>query len=180
MRTLPIVALDEGREGGRSLGLAAPGPGVLPLLRDGAVHPLHLAALPRAVGPRVYVPCAGGLQQRVELAAAVARAVAGHHPLDGRAQPGEEAQRAAHERRAGGPALVGQQLRVGDAAEVVDGDVQAGAAGAAGRVAAAPQRAVAAPSGMRATFLTSAWTSSPDSRARSARVWWDRAAGPHR
>lgn len=138
------MALDEGREGGRPPGLVLPYPSVLSLLRDHAAHPLHLAVLPWAERPRVDVPDAGG-EQFVELAAAVARAVVGHHALDGQAQPGEEAQRAAHERRACGPALDGQQLRVGDAAEVVDGDVQAGAAGAAGRAAAAPQRAVAAP-----------------------------------
>lgn len=101
MRTRPIIVLDEGREGVRPPGLALPRPSVLPFLRDGAVHPLHLAVLPRAVGPRVYVPGAGGGRQRVELAAAAARPVVGHHPLDREPQPRGEAQRAAHGRRAG-------------------------------------------------------------------------------
>lgn len=64
-----------------------------------------------------------GFEQRVELAAAVARAVVGHHALDPHAHSREKPQAAAHEGRAGALALVGQQLGVGDPAEVVDGDV---------------------------------------------------------
>ena len=97
-------------------------------------HPLHLTVPLRAVGPRVYVPGPGGLQQRAKLATAVGRAVVGHHALDGQTQPRVEAQRAAHERRAGALPLVGQQLRVSYAAEVVHGGVQAGVAVARVRV----------------------------------------------
>lgn len=148
MRALPIVALDEGREGVRPPGLALPCPSVLPLLRDGAVHPLHLAVLPRAVGPRVDVPGAGGGEQLVELAAAVARAVVGHDALDRQAEARVEAQGPPHERRAGALPLVGEQLGVGDAAEVVDRDVQAGRPRPRvppRAVVAPPERAPAAP-----------------------------------
>ncbi len=58
-------------------------------------------------------------------------------------------------------ALVGQQLGVGDPAEVVHGDVQAGRARAPRGAAAAPQARWPPPSGMRATFLTSTCRSSP-------------------
>ena len=136
--------LHEGREGVGPLRLAVPRPGVLPLLCDGAVQALDLSVLPGAERPRIYVPAAGRLQQLVELAAAVARAVV---PVITRstASPSPAKKRsAAHERRAGALALVGLQLRVGDPAVVVDRDVQAGAAGAAGRAAAPPQRAVPA------------------------------------
>ncbi len=108
--------------------LAVPRPGVLPFLGQRAVHALDLAVLPGAVGPRVDMAGALGFEQRVELSAAVARAVVGHHALDPHAHAPEEAQAPAHERRAGALALVGQQLGVGDPAEVVDGDVQAGRA----------------------------------------------------
>ena len=85
--------LHEGREGVGPLRLAAPRPGVLPLLCDGAVQALDLSVLPGAERPRIYVPAAGRLQQLVELAAAVARAVVRHHAFDRESQPREEAQR---------------------------------------------------------------------------------------
>lgn len=56
-------------------------------------------------------------------------------------------------RRAGALALVGQQLGVGDPAEVVDGGVQAGRARAPRGAAAAPQGAVAAAVGHAGHFL---------------------------
>lgn len=144
MRTVPIVALDEGREGGRPLGLAVPGPGVPPLLGDRPVNPLDLAVLPGAEGPGVDMADALRLEERVELPAAVAGAVVRHHPLDGDAQPGEEAQAAAHECRAGALPLVGERLGVGDPAAVVDRDVEARAPGPSRRAAAAPRRPVPA------------------------------------
>lgn len=118
--------LDEGRERRRPLGLGRVRAGVLPLLGDRPVHALDLAVLPGAERPRVDVPRAGRLQKLVELAAAVAGPVVRHHALDPHAHALEEAQAPAHERRAGALALVGQQLGVGDPAEVVDGHVQAG------------------------------------------------------
>lgn len=153
MRTLPIIVFDEGGQGGSPARLAVPCPGVLPFLGQRAVHALDLAVLPGAVGPRVDMAGALGFEQRVELSAAVARAVVGHHALDPHAHALEEAQAPAHERRAGALALVGQQLGVGDPAEVVDGDVQAGRARAPRGAAAAPQGAVAAAVGYAGHFL---------------------------
>lgn len=153
MRTLPIIVFDEGGQGGSPARLAVPRPGVLPFLGQRAVHALDLAVLPGAVGPRVDMAGALGFEQRVELSAAVARAVVGHHALDPHAHALEEAQAPAHERRAGALALVGQQLGVGDPAEVVDGDVQAGRARAPRGAAAAPQGAVAAAVGYAGHFL---------------------------
>ena len=144
MRTLPIIVFDEGGQGGSPARFAVPRPGVLPFLGQRAVHALDLAVLPGAAGPRADMAGALGLEQRVELSAAVARAVVGHHALDPHAHALEEAQAPAHERRAGTLALVGRQLGVGDPAEVVDGDAQAGRARAPRGAAAAPQGAVAA------------------------------------
>lgn len=53
--TTPIIAVDEGREGVRPPGLAAPRPPVLPFLGERAVHALDLAVLPKAVGPGAEV-----------------------------------------------------------------------------------------------------------------------------
>lgn len=102
------------------LGLAPVCAFVLPLPRDRAVHALHLAVLPGVEGPRVDVARPGGIEEDVELPAPVAGSVVGHDALDGHAQAREEAQGAAHERRAGPLSLVGQQLGIGDAAEFVD------------------------------------------------------------
>lgn len=88
MRPVPIVALDEGRQGLGPLALAPPCPGVLPLLRDRPVHPLDPAVLPRAERPRVDVAGPGGPEQLVELSAAVPRSVVRHDSLDGDAEAG--------------------------------------------------------------------------------------------
>ena len=114
MRTLPIIAVDEGREGVRPPGLAVPRPPVLPLLRERAVHALDLAVLPGAVRPRVDMADPQGFEQGLEPAAAVAGAVVGHHALDRGPEAGEEGGAPGHERRARALALVGQQLGVGD------------------------------------------------------------------
>lgn len=119
MRTFPIIVLDEGWEGVSPPSLASVGAGVLPFLGERAVHALDFAVLPGAVGPRVDTPRALGFEQSVELAAAVARAVVGHHALDPHAHPREKPQAAAHEGRARALPLVGQRLGVGDAREVV-------------------------------------------------------------
>lgn len=76
MRTFPIIVFDEGGQGGSPARLAVPRPGVLPFLGQRAVHALDLAVLPEAVGPRADMAGALGFEQRVELSAAVARAVA--------------------------------------------------------------------------------------------------------
>ena len=55
---------------------------------------------------------------------AVGRAVVGHHPLDGDAQPGEPGQSAAEEGHRTFLALVGEDLAVGEPGGVVDADVQ--------------------------------------------------------
>lgn len=143
MRTVPIVALDEGGQGRGPARLALPGAPVLPLLGEGAVHALDLPVLPGAVGARVLVLDPAPLQQGVELAAPVAGAVVGHHALYADAQAAEEREAARHERRTGALSLVGQQLGVGDAGEVVDGHVEARGARAAPRAAPAPEGAVA-------------------------------------
>lgn len=153
MRTRPIIVLDESRERRRPLGLGRVRAGVLPLLGDRPVHALDLAVLPGAERPRVDVPRAGRLQKPVELAAAVAGPVVRHHALDPHAHALEEAQAPAHERRAGALALVGQQLGVGDPAEVVDGHVQAGRPRAPRGAAAAPQGAVPAAVGYAGHLL---------------------------
>lgn len=142
MRTVPIVSLDEGGQGLGPARLALPRPAVLPLLRERPVHPLDLAVLPGAVGARVEVADPLGRQEGVELAAVVPRAVVGHHALDRDPEPREEGEAAGHERRAGALPLVGQELGVGDAGEVVDGHVQARGAEPGvppGRVVAPPQ-----------------------------------------
>lgn len=129
-------------------------PGALPFLRDGAVQPLHLAVPPQAVGPRVNVPGLGRGERLVKLPAGVARAAVGHHPIDGEAESCIEAQLPAHEGRANPLALVREQLRVGDAAEVVDREVQAGGAGAR-----MPPRGVV-------DTATSSWANLRESQAR--------------
>ena len=147
VRTAPIVMLDVGGQGLGPARLAVPRTPVLPLLGERPVHALDLAVLPGAEGARVEVADALRPQQRVELARAVAGAVVGHHALDGDAQAREEGQAAGHEGGAGGPPLVGQELGVRHAGEVVDGDVEARGARPAPRPAPAPEGAVAAPVG---------------------------------
>ena len=121
----PIVAVDEGGEGGGPLPLARVGARVLPLLRERPVHALHLAVLPGAVGPGVPVRDAGRREPLVEQPRAVSRPVVGHHALDLDAEPAAEAPGAPHERGAGLLALVAEQLGAGHAAAVVDRHVQA-------------------------------------------------------
>ena len=118
------VMMDPGR-----IGFAPVGAGVLPFLGERAVHALDLAVLPGAVGPRVDMACAFGLEQRVELVAAVARAIIGHHALDPHAHSREKPQAAAHEGRTGALPLVGRQLGIGDAGEVAHCHMQARGAG---------------------------------------------------
>ncbi len=102
----------------------------------------------------------------------VGAAVVGEDPLNGDAVAGEEGERSAEEADCGCGLLVGEDLGVGEAAVVVDGDVDVvpacGAAVVAVRVAAArsawpagrkPTRLPAA--WKRPSFLTSMWTSSP-------------------
>jgi hypothetical protein len=62
---------------------------------------------------------------------AVGRAVVGHHALDANAVAGEEPQRSAQEPDRGGGLLVAQDLGVGQARVVVDGDVHELPAGGA-------------------------------------------------
>lgn len=68
---LPIVAVDEGGEGGSPLPLARVGARILPLLREHPVHSLHLPVLPGAEGPGVPVLDACRLQPAVEQRRAV-------------------------------------------------------------------------------------------------------------
>lgn len=144
MRTVPIVALDEGCQGLGPGILALPGAGVLPLSRERPVHALDLAVLPGAEGPRVLVPYPAGLEQRVELARPVGRSVVGHHAFHGDTEALVERERPLHE-GAGRPLpLVGQLLGVGDPAVVVDGHVQARRPDAPPRPAAAPEGPMAA------------------------------------
>lgn len=144
VRTVPIVALDEGGQGGCPGLLALPGAGVLPLSRERPVHALDLAVLPWAEGPRVLVPYAAGLEQRVELARPVGRPVVGHHALHGDPEALVERDRPPHEGANRLLPLVGQLLGVGDPAVVVDGHVQARRLGAPPRPAAAPEGPVPA------------------------------------
>ncbi len=54
---------------------------------------------------------------------AVRRAIVGQHPLNADAVAGKERQRAPQEARGGGRLFVGQDLGVGEAGGVIDGDV---------------------------------------------------------
>lgn len=144
VRTVPIVALDEGGQGGGPGPLALPGAGVLPLPRERPVHALDLAVLPGAEESRVLVPYASGLEQRVEIARPVGRPVVGHHVLDGDPEALVERDRPPHEGAGRLLPLVGQLLGVGDPAVVVDGHVQARRPGAPPRPAAAPEDPVPA------------------------------------
>ena len=143
MRTVPIVALDEGCQGRGPGILALPGAGVLPLSRERPVHALDFAVLPGAEGPCVLVPYPAGLEQRVELARSIGRSVVGHHAFHGDPEALVERERPLHE-GAGRPLpLVGQLLGVGDPAVVVD-DERARRSGASPRSAAAPEGPMAA------------------------------------
>lgn len=82
--------LDVGGQGLCPARLALPRPAVLPLLRERPVHPLRLAVLSGSEGPGADVADAPPGEKGVEVAAAVARAVVGHHALDGDAQAREE------------------------------------------------------------------------------------------
>ena len=137
VRSVPIVALDEGGEGGGPLRLAAPRPRVLPFLGKGPVHPLDLAVLPGVEGPGVLVLYPPDPEHRVEVARAVRRAVVGHQALDADPEPLIEPQRPGYEGARGPLPLVGQELGVGHPAPVVDGHVQARRA-RPGRRSAAP------------------------------------------
>lgn len=72
MRAIPIAALDVGQQGFGPVSLALPSPAVLPFPSQHAAHPLGLAVLSRAERPRVNMAGAFRLEQRVELAAAIA------------------------------------------------------------------------------------------------------------
>lgn len=166
MRTLPIVVLDEGVQGLGPGPLALPCAGVLPFLRERSVHALDLAVLPGAEGPRVLVLYPQRVERGVEVAQPVGRAVVGHHALHGDTEPLVERDRPGHEGADGALALVGEQLRVGHAAVVVDGHVRHDVPEPLAEPQPRPSALWPPPSGMRATFLTSTWTSSPG-RSRS-------------
>ena len=88
--------------------------------------------------------------------------VVGQHPLDRHAVVGEEAGRLDQEPGRGRPGLIGQELAEGDPGAVIDRRMEivvAQAAAAGGRGPAMDP--VAAAVGMRPSFLTSKWTSSP-------------------
>jgi hypothetical protein len=128
-----------------------------------------LADAQRATGDRVH----GG---------AVSRAVVGQQLLDGHAIAGEERDGAPEKDDRGARLLVGEDLGVGQAGGVVDGDVHvlpadrlaalALAVSAPGLVVLAQPvaDAFAAPPWMRPSFFTSMWINRPARCAHSLRV----------
>jgi hypothetical protein len=98
----------------------------------------------------------------------VGAAVVGEDPLDGDAVAAVERERAAEEADSGGCFLVCEDLGVGEAAVVVDGDVDVLPAGrpaqltlvAASLAGRSPLIRCPTPA-IRASFFTSTWTSSP-------------------
>ena len=117
-----VVLLEPWGKGGSPFVVAGEDLPVGPLGGQGAVEPLHLAVLPRAVRADELVLGADGFNRCFDVGAlAVAEMVVGDHPLDrGDAMAGEEGRGAGDETGAGGALLVGQDLAVGQAGVVID------------------------------------------------------------
>ena len=160
MWSMAIVEVEEpGKQRSPLVGVVER-PSVGPLVEEGPDHPFGLAVGLRSIGPRKPMTDAELVAGRREGEAAVAAAVVGQDPLDRDAMGGIEAPGSAEEGGGRGRGLIGQFLRVGQPAVVIDRDMDPVPAGPAALVVAgrAPRGGQSA---ARPSCLVSRWTSSP-------------------
>jgi len=145
--SFPVVVLDPWSERCGALVVVLVAGGVGPLGLESLDEPLGLAVGAGPVGPG---PQVADLQigDRLSMGhGAVAGAVVGHDPLDAHALGGEPGDGATEEPDAGGALLIVEDLDVGEAAGVIDGDVHDVPPGPIG----APVAALAAMGGQAGT-----------------------------
>src|SRR5947199_3486348 len=123
-----VVAMEPARKRPSAVHLSAVGTDVGPLLEQGAMEALDLAVGLGPVGTAVLVDDAAVGQGLVEQPTPVAEAVVAQDTLDNHPAGPEPGFGPAPEGGRGGALLVGQDLGVSEAAEVVDGGVEVGVA----------------------------------------------------
>ena len=123
MRSLAIVKLQIGTKVLPTVARGFIRFGIGPLAEQGLDEALGLAVGPRRVGPRPEMAQLEVRTRGAKESGHVAAAVIAHHPANDDAPGRKPGQGPAEKGGAGGRELVGQDLDVGDATVVIDGDV---------------------------------------------------------